>query len=124
MATAVLVDAAYFLKRIRHVYPDVNSRNPERVVRTLYAMCMDHVQDRDLYRILVYDCPPLAQKSQHPITGEDVDFSRLPGALFRSEFHGRLKRLRKVALRLGYLQGHQWIIKPQPTKQLHRAEGR
>ena len=43
MATAILVDTAFFLKRFRHVYPDLNSRDPEQVGRTLYTMCMTHV---------------------------------------------------------------------------------
>ena len=103
MPTAVIVDAAFFLKRFRRVYPALDARDPEVVASTLYTMSMAHVADAELYRILVYDCPPLDKKSNHPITGESVDFSKLPGALFRLEFHEQLKRLRKVALRMGYL---------------------
>ena len=79
---------------------------------------MYHVSDVGLYRILVYDCPPLARKAQHPITGQAVDFSKLRGATFRIEFHNQLKRKRKVALRLGYLSGFNWVIKPLATKKL------
>ena len=118
MPTAIIVDAAFFLKRFRHVYPALDARDPEVVASTLYTMSMAHVADIELYRILVYDCPPLDKKSHHPITGESVDFSKLPGALFRLEFHEQLKRLRKVALRMGYLSGHKWAIKPVATKKL------
>ena len=118
MPTAVIVDAAFFLKRFRRVYPALDARDPEVVASTLYTMSMAHVADIELYRILVYDCPPLDKKSHHPITGESVDFSKLPGALFRLEFHEQLKRLRKVALRMGYLSGHKWVIKPAATKKL------
>ena len=38
--------------------------------------------------------------------------------MFRLEFHEHLRRLRKVALRLGYLSGHKWTIKPAATKKL------
>ena len=79
---------------------------------------MYHVTDVDLYRILVYDCPPLERKSHHPLTGQAVDFAALPGAAFRLSFHDRLKRKRKVALRLGYLSGFNWVIKPFATKKL------
>ena len=118
MSTAILVDTAFFLKRFRQVYPNRDARSPEVVADTLYTMSMYHVSDGDLYRILVYDCPPLERKSQHPITGQPVDFSKLPGAMFRVEFHNQLKRKRKVALRLGYLSGFNWVIKPIATKKL------
>ncbi len=118
MTTAVMIDAAFFLKRFSRVYRTLDARDPEVVAKSLYTMAMAHVADTELYRILVYDCPPLDKKSHHPITGRAVDFSKLPGALFRLEFHEQLKRLRKVALRLGYLSGHQWVIKPPATKEL------
>ncbi len=118
MSTAVLVDAAFFLKRFRFAYPKLDRFNPEVVAKTLYTMCMSHVNESELYRVLIYDCPPLDKKSQHPITHDSVDFTKLPGAQFREEFHSYLKRQRKVALRLGYLTGYRWVIKPQATKKL------
>ena len=54
MSTAILVDVAFFLKRFRHVYPMLNQNDPDVVGKTLYSMCMMHVDDRELYRILVY----------------------------------------------------------------------
>jgi len=118
MSTAILVDTAFFLKRLPYVYPSVNRHDPEAVARTLYTMCMSHVQDIELYRILVYDCAPLDKKSKHPITGSAIDFSKLKGSIFRDELHKHIRRQRKVALRLGYLSGHNWIIKPYSTKNL------
>ncbi|MDT8399224.1 MAG: NYN domain-containing protein [Pseudomonadales bacterium] len=118
MATAVLVDAAFFLKRFKTVYPHLDHKNPDLVAKQLYTMCLAHVADTDLYRVLIYDCPPLDKKSQHPVTGEAVDFTKLPGAIFRMDFHNNLKKLRKVALRLGYLTGYRWVIKPKATKEL------
>ena len=118
MSTAILVDAAFFLKRFRHVYPGLDAKSPEVVADTLYRMAMYHATDVSLYRILVYDCPPLEKKLHHPITRKSVDFSKLPGATFRVLFHDQLKRKRKVALRMGYLSGFNWTIKPLATKKL------
>ena len=118
MATAILIDAAFFLKRFRHVYPTLDANSPERVADTLYTMSMNHVDNVELYRILVYDCQPLEKRSQHPITGQAVDFSKIPGSLFRMGFHEQFKRKRKVALRLGYLSGYRWVIRPDATKKL------
>jgi uncharacterized LabA/DUF88 family protein len=72
-------------------------------------MALDHLtqpgeaERRDLYRIFVYDCPPLAKKAQYPISGEPVDFSKDPMATFSVRFHQELTKLRKVVLRLGRL---------------------
>ena len=118
MSTAILVDVAFFLKRFRYSYPNLNQNDPEVVGKTLYSMCLAHVEDRELYRILAYDCPPLDKKTHHPLTGNAIDFSRLKGSVFRIELHSYLKRQRKVALRLGYLRGTSWKIKPQATKKL------
>ncbi len=75
---------------------------------------------RDLYRIFFYDCPPLTNKAHHPIRGKAVDFSRTPTAIWRTELHHQLRRLREVALRLGYLNertGH-WNVRPEKLKAL------
>ncbi|GAA0584937.1 NYN domain-containing protein [Rhizomicrobium electricum] len=68
---------------------------------------------RDLYRIFVYDCPPLTKKAHTPLTKTAVDFSKTDAAKFRTAFHNELKCLRKVALRLGRLQDNDgWRLKP------------
>ena len=40
MSTAILVDVAFFLKRLRHVYPKLNRNDPELVAKMLYSMCI------------------------------------------------------------------------------------
>jgi uncharacterized LabA/DUF88 family protein len=73
-------------------------------------MVLDHLtqpgsdERKDLYRIFVYDCPPLAKKTQYPKSGRAIDFSETPNAVFLSRFHQELTCLRKVVLRLGRLQ--------------------
>jgi uncharacterized LabA/DUF88 family protein len=122
MPTAILVDGGFFLRRFRRVYLQTDSRDPPTVARTLHQMALDHlVQGREgrkeLYRILFYDCAPLKRKSHHPLTGEVVDFRMIPGSAFRLAFHEKLKKLRKVALRLGYLRdGDRWIIRAGTRK--------
>jgi len=82
MPTAVFVDAGFFLKRFPKVYPTKDSSDPAIVARTLHEMVLGHlnqrdgVDRRDLYRIFVYDCPPLSKKAQYPISKKPVDFSR------------------------------------------------
>jgi uncharacterized LabA/DUF88 family protein len=123
MPTAIFVDADFFVKRFPGVYLDKNPYDPALVARTLHEMVLDHLtqpgsdERRDLYRIFVYDCPPLTKKAQYPISKQAIDFSTTPKSTFRSRFHEELTRLRKVALRLGRLQdpvGRGWRLKPGP----------
>ena len=120
MPTAIFVDAGFFLKRFPSVYPVRNAGDAVLVASILHEMALDHLKQRgdgerrELYRIFVYDCPPLLKRAQHPITCRSVDFARTATAQFRLEFHRQLKCLRKVALRLGRLQDHRaWRLKPQ-----------
>lgn len=129
MPTAIFVDAGFFLKRFSSVYPDRNAADAVLVARLLHEMALDHLRQRgnderrDLYRIFVYDCPPLLKKAQHAITCRSVDFAMTATAQFRIEFHRQLKCLRKVALRLGRLQDRRaWRLKSERLRALLRKQ--
>jgi uncharacterized LabA/DUF88 family protein len=129
MPTAIFVDAGFFLRRFPAVYPSRNAGDASLVARTLHEMALDHLSQRgdaerkDLYRIFVYDCPPLLKKAQFPVSGRAIDFAKTPIATFRLEFHQHLKCLRKVALRLGRLQDRKsWRIKPEKLHGILRKQ--
>jgi uncharacterized LabA/DUF88 family protein len=129
MPTAVFVDAGFFLKRFPKVYLTKDGADPAAVARTLHEMALGHLNQRDgadrrdLYRIFVYDCPPLSKKAQYPISEKPVDFSRSETAQFRLQFHYELKCLRKVALRLGRLQDtRNWRLKAPVLRSLLKKE--
>jgi uncharacterized LabA/DUF88 family protein len=87
-------------------------------------MCRQHVRQKDghraLYRIFYYDCPPLSKKVHNPVTRRAIDFSKTPTANWRTEFHDELRKLRKVALRLGYLNERSgaWVLTAEKLKLL------
>ncbi|MDE2166532.1 MAG: NYN domain-containing protein [Alphaproteobacteria bacterium] len=129
MPTAVFVDAGFFLKRFPVVYGRPNAKNPEIVARKLHEMALDHLtqrgnaERRDLYRIFVYDCPPLLKKAELPISKAAIDFSTTDTAKFRLQFHEELKCLRKVALRLGRLQdGRAWRLNASALQALLKGQ--
>lgn len=129
MSTAIFVDAGFFLKRFRHVYAGRDNKDPVLAAKVLHEMCLGHLtqrgdaERRELYRIFVYDCPPLAKKAHTPIGKAAIDFSKSSTAVFRLAFHSELKRLRKVALRLGRLQdGNGWIVKPAALTAVLKGE--
>lgn len=128
MKTAILVDGGFFIKRYRSLTGDHISA--KQMAKDLYTMCLQHVFSKNnslsnvsppntLYRIFFYDCAPVDKKVHNPITRKSYDFCKSPEYLFRHNFHQELKKLRKVALRLGRLSNNGgWIIKPEKTKLL------
>jgi uncharacterized LabA/DUF88 family protein len=121
MATAILIDGDFFIRRLRFL---VGKQTAQKAASDLHWMCREHLRQnerkRELYPIFFYDCPPLTKKVHNPITGKAVDFGNTATAVWRAAFHDELRKLRKVALRLGYLNermGH-WSIRPEKLKDL------
>ena len=71
MSTAILIDGAYFINRVRHFEPH-NYFNAQRIADLAIRCAMLHLSDKkranektvrkELYRIFFYDCPPIAKK--------------------------------------------------------------
>lgn len=120
--TAVLIDGGYFLKRVRSIAPD-KCRNAVEVARLVFTWSLAHLknnhattQQRELYRLFFYDCPPAAKKLHSPITHKSIDLSKSDEFHFRTELHNELKKKRKVAVRLGHLSDFgEWVFKDQET---------
>jgi uncharacterized LabA/DUF88 family protein len=135
MATAILIDGAYFIKRFRAIEPH-NVYNAARAADCVFRWAVAHLSGKpqsngpaqasarsanrhELYRIFFYDCPPLEKKLHNPISKRSVDFSRSQEAVFRQELHQRLLAKRKLALRLGHLSSDvPWTIKPEKITDL------
>lgn len=106
--TAFLVDADFFLRQRRFHLGAQTAGDPVAAAKDLRQHCIKHLYWRKdqigrLYRIFVYDCPPLLKKAHHPKSRRAVDFSKTDLARFRIAFHDELRRTPNIALRLGYL---------------------
>lgn len=129
MRTAFLIDGGFFLRRYRLI---AGSVTPPAAAKALHRMCLDHLLEKprpaglerrplsELYRIFYYDCPPLMKKAHNPVTGRSVDFSKSGLAKWRLQFFEEMKRLRKVALRLGRLSDRSpgWNIRSDVLQRL------
>jgi uncharacterized LabA/DUF88 family protein len=121
MPTAILIDGGFFLRRYRQLK---GNNSAEAVAKELHWMCRQHLKQdnhwRKLYRIFFYDCPPLKKKVHNPITKKAIDFSKTTTAVWRENLHQELRKRRKVALRLGYLneRSGDWLIYPGKVKEL------
>lgn len=56
MATAILVDGGYFVRRYRRLSSPVSHYDPRAVAKDLFTWCLRHLDDKDtgrreLYRI-------------------------------------------------------------------------
>lgn len=124
MPTAILIDVGFFLRRFRTCYPTKDPNAPQVVAKTAFELALSHLDEKngtkhDLYRIFFYDCPPLQKKAHFPATRKAIDFSKTQQSIFRIALHDELRKLRKVALRLGHLMDHtEWRLKEGRLKQL------
>lgn len=124
MRAAILVDGAFFLKRIRSICGHLSAPDTATILtrgcNSLLTKHHNKSQPKELYRILYYDCPPLDKKLHNPISKKSVDLSKSETYNFRTELHKELLNKSNLAIRRGYLDGinFQWHIKPQKLKEL------
>lgn len=106
MKTAILVDGGFYRKRATYLW---GKKTPEKRASELRAYCAAHLRheqqydDRGLYRIFYYDCPPLGKTVYHPLLKRGIDFRHSETYAWTNDFFSELKKQRKVALRLGEL---------------------
>ncbi|QDU57466.1 NYN domain-containing protein [Aeoliella mucimassa] len=133
MPTAILVDGSFFLKRYRYLR---GSATPDQVAKDMVWMCNEHLRDRSpstggkgsskkrsLYRIFYYDCAPLTKRIQNPVSKKGIDLGKSATAIWRTSFFELLKRKRKVAIRLGYINGDsaEWKLSGKKLTKLLRG---
>lgn len=139
MATAILVDGAFFLRRFKHCFPNFDSDNPKVVAFGLRWLVHWHLTKRigpkqviqnvdekllieemaHLYRVFFYDCLPLSKRMHSPLGRKSIDFGKSQGATFRLEVHNEIRRLRKIAIRLGRLNDtSRWRLSERATARL------
>lgn len=138
MPTAVVIDGAFFLRRFRHSFPDLNPSEARNIGLGVTAMAAFHTaaglgwaaksaarqavqmgtESTELYRIFFYDCPPLRKRLQFPISKRAHNLEFTESAILRQKVHDELRSTRKVALRLGRLNESLsgWRAKPDAVK--------
>lgn len=139
MATAILVDGAFFLRRFKASFPDHDRDNATSVAHGLSLLAYWHLAQRispaavytqlnsgstladssEFYRLFFYDCAPLEKRMHTPLGKQPVNFAKSPEALFRRDLHRAILTQRKVALRLGRLnETSRWRLTEAATARL------
>ncbi len=128
---AILVDAEFFLKRYRTIFKNFPELlTPESTAKSLVDQALRHIQKPNqdpyhppehLYRIFIYDAPPMQKRIHHPLTKQSLHLATTPEATFRKKFHELLMKKPNISLRFGYLDeknAHWRIKKPILTELL------
>jgi uncharacterized LabA/DUF88 family protein len=116
---AVLIDGGFFLKRYVTLIDPFRQHSPEQVANNLCKLALNHVRNKQLYRIFYYDCLPFDKKVHNPVSKKVIDFKKTAQYNFRIQFFEALKKKRKLALRLGVLKDSKnWSLRHGWTKDL------
>lgn len=103
---AIFVDAGFFLRIFtKHVDPEMKM-DSEALAKKMWHYWVKHVdksKGESLYRIFFYDCPPLTNKTTHPITNQTIDFAKSEITKYKSALHEALLHQPFVACRMGQL---------------------
>ena len=117
--TAILVDGGFYRKRAKALW---GNKTPAERANELNDYCYKHLQDkyenRYLYRVFYYDCPPIGKNIYNPITQKTTSLEATPEYSWMTEFLKELKHHRKFALRMGRINDTQvqYSLKPDPQK--------
>lgn len=122
---AIMIDGGFYRQRAYKLYGNVDAK---KRAAELESYCKEHLNDknenRELYRIYYYDCPPVNKKVFHPLLKTDVDLSKTPLNAWMNTFLEELKRKRKFCLRLGTLAEEQaeYNIRTEVTRKILNGE--
>ena len=133
---AILIDGAYFLRRLRSVRRDIDASNPQEVSRSIGQLINSHLNRLNevhrvpnsrqlLYRCFYYDAWPYSEKGHTPISKRAIDYSKSDMAAFRLELFNELRARPNLALRLGQVTkptSGSWTLNQGPQGQLLRGE--
>ncbi|MBR1561614.1 MAG: NYN domain-containing protein [Ruminococcus sp.] len=121
VTTAIMVDGGFYRKRAFYHWGD---KDPKARADELFDFCMSLLRDkheqRNLYRIFYYDCPPVSKMVYNPITKKSDNLEKSAEYTWTNKFFQELRHRRKMALRLGRLSDNalQYNLKYDSFKKL------
>ena len=108
--TSILIDLDIFIRKTKKC-----NFTPKELAEYIHKYSFKHISSlkAEIYRIFIYDAPPIDKKMHNPITNKPIDFSKSEMALFRKELHSEIKKLPATALRLGKIDANsiKWNFK-------------
>lgn len=123
--TAILVDGGFYRKRAKLLF---GHKSPAERAKELQEYCnrllASKFENRNLYRIFYYDCPPSDKTIYHPLTKKSVNLKKSDEYAWMIDFIAELTKKRKVALRMGRVSDEtaQFQLKYDILKKLFQGE--
>ncbi|WP_070969095.1 NYN domain-containing protein [Vibrio sonorensis] len=122
---AIFVDAGFFTRMFTAKIDPCMKLSPESLAKKMWGYWMCHVNKKageELYRIYFYDCPPLMEKSQHPITNKPIDFAKSELSKYKNDLIDALLKRPYVATRMGELStiDKEWGFKRDSSKKIKK----
>ncbi len=146
---AILIDGAFFLRRLRTIRRDVDVHDVGAVIKIIRQVVFDHLKRlRDerldatdspgrvslespynfLYRCFYYDAEPYAEKHHARISNKAIDYAKTDTAVFHKTLFQSLRKERNFALRLGRVKRKSgrssWMLKPEAQERLLHGDTR
>ena len=128
--TAILIDGAYFLKRLPGLVPDADLSAPEGVADLLEQLVRGHLERLNetwgapdcyqlLYRGFYYDARPSGRRIRRPVSRGLYQHSATEEAQFRVRLFKALHGRRYFAVRLGEVGiTPAWLLRREARDQL------
>ncbi len=132
---AILIDGAYFLRRLPKLVAPKRCDTPKDIVNWLRILCRKHITalrhisnaDRKtwhqhVYRIFYYDAVPYEGTGHHPLLNRQINYQHSDTAARRNAIFELLRQQRKFALRLGKIsRDANWSIDSRWTKNVLKS---
>lgn len=127
---AILIDGGFFLKRVKTVFPKVDSKDSDAVCKAIWQLVTSHLFQQNkiyrtphprslLYRVFYYDAKPYAAKAHYPISKSGFDYAKSEEAKFRLALFEKLRRSPNTAVRLGEVRKERsWVLNEAAQKSL------
>ena len=119
--TAIFVDGGFYRKRAYYLFGEKSAADR---AKELHDYCYLHLkskyENRYLYRIFYYDCPPIGKNAYHPLLKRSINLGKSDEFIWANDFYKELKHQRKFALRMGKISESQifYNLKFEATKKL------
>ena len=110
MNVAILIDGSFFW--MKHLEARLGQPPTAESVKMACELIMKDPEfeaDR-LFRAYYYDSPPYGGRATHPISGREVEFGTTEQFRIKHEYLDQLKRMPRMALRLGSLAMQGWKL--------------
>lgn len=109
---AIFVDAGFFNRLFTTAVDPEMKMSAGELAKKMWHYWIKHVDRKNgekLYRIFYYDCPPLSNIAEHPITRKQIDFSKSDITQYKNKLLTALIHQPYVACRMGSLSAtNEW----------------